>query len=172
MDTTTTSSQTDVAPADRWPSPPNVATMTSVPDEVRSPAWGSDNERTRVVHVGNGAHAAPPRPAPEGRVTPASDLTARFAQDFLSSADANEQRSALAQEHRALVKAKMLRGLSAKEQRRLEMVRWQLDRLDHARSGAALDRLEALVRVQENLGEHLQAWRDEFDRLATGPKRR
>lgn len=77
-----------------------------------------------------------------------------------------DEKNSLMDEHRELVKKKMSLQLSAAEQRRLQFVRWQLDRIDDAESGDQLDRLEYLIRSQQNFSEDIQLI---FSRFA--PKR-
>jgi hypothetical protein len=62
------------------------------------------------------------------------------------------------QRERTLLLDKKLGGsLTAREARRLQYVRWTLDRIDDARYGISLDRLEEAVRLQEEMAARIDA---------------
>lgn len=67
----------------------------------------------------------------------------------------DEEYQALKSTHRELVKRKFVSGLSKKEVLELRMLRWQLDRLEDARTGGALDGLESLVLTHEFLSRNV-----------------
>jgi hypothetical protein len=62
----------------------------------------------------------------------------------------------LLQERAALLKQKMSAPLSQRQADRLEYVRWSLDRIEDARHGHQLDRLEALVSAYQDAIRHVQ----------------
>jgi hypothetical protein len=53
------------------------------------------------------------------------------------------------EERRNLVEKEFAEGISSRESRRLVYLEWQLDRLDDARQGEGLDRLEGLIELHE-----------------------
>jgi hypothetical protein len=62
----------------------------------------------------------------------------------------------IASERAKLVVKKFDEGLSAHEEKRLLYVTWQLDRIDDALIGPALDTWEAVVKAEEDLAAVLQ----------------
>lgn len=61
----------------------------------------------------------------------------------------------LKQEHQMLVLKKFDDGFTAADQRRLNFVRWSLDRIQDARHGYALDELENAVEIYEKVGRNV-----------------
>jgi hypothetical protein len=66
-------------------------------------------------------------------------------------------------EHRSLALKKVTNELTAAEQRRLEFVRWQLDKISDAEYGERLDVLEALINQHRELQRQI-------DQFSTGVK--
>jgi len=64
--------------------------------------------------------------------------------------------AALETEHRRLVQKKFGIGFTKADQRRLNFVRWSLDRIQDARHGYALDKLEQAVEMHEQMGRNIK----------------
>ena len=56
-------------------------------------------------------------------------------------------------------------GLDPKDERRLQYVRWSLDRIEDAVGGEDIDELERLVEVQERFAERVNAFANEVRTL-------
>jgi len=69
---------------------------------------------------------------------------------------------ALLDERNVLVRKKLKSGLSPKEDKRLTLVRWQLDRIDDAQHGEHLDYLEKLTENYEKFATDINVL---FDQL-------
>ena len=67
-----------------------------------------------------------------------------------------ETKNANIEERNKLVNKKFKEGLDEKEERRLTFVRWQLDRIDDAETGATLDLLEKFVEANETFAEDIK----------------
>lgn len=63
--------------------------------------------------------------------------------------------AALEKEHRSLVQKKFASDFTKADQRRLNFVRWSLDRIQDARYGHALDKLEQAVELHERMGQNI-----------------
>lgn len=85
-------------------------------------------------------------------------------------AQMGQREAALYEEHGALVERSFEVGLSAKEQRRLDYVRWQLHQLQDARQGQRLEEVGSRAREYAAFAEEVARLKaDLLDRL---PKRR
>lgn len=91
-------------------------------------------------------------------------LARKYTEEVLTSPECEVEVHRLADEHRSILRKKMLEGLSPTETRRLAMVRWQLDRLRDAKGGEALDVIEALVIAQEMLAHRLGVLSSQVER--------
>lgn len=76
-------------------------------------------------------------------------LTARLAARKNAAAISEEERCSLLLERQALLDRKFDGGITRKEAIRLQYIRWTLDRIDDARHGATLDKIEDAVLVYE-----------------------
>lgn len=74
--------------------------------------------------------------------------------------------------HSALMATKYTGGLSTKQERRLALLRWQLDRVEDARYGDALDRLEGYVEEHERLSRRIQSAAEAIENAARGRRKR
>lgn len=77
----------------------------------------------------------------------------------------------LMSEHRRLAQQKILGVFSHRDEVRLEYVRWSLDRIEDAVSGAELDMLSAEVALYRQLGKDLQSLRESVDALNVRQRR-
>ncbi|RLC03418.1 MAG: hypothetical protein DRI57_29135 [Deltaproteobacteria bacterium] len=71
-------------------------------------------------------------------------------------------REMLIEERQALVRKKFKKGLIRKEENRLRLIDWELDRIDDAELGEELDRLEYFVRLNEQFASELKEMMDKF----------
>jgi len=76
---------------------------------------------------------------------------------MLASRVSDAEVEELHREHGRLALQKVQGTITAAEQRRLKMLRWQLDRIEDAQFGAALDVVESLVEAHERLGRRIDA---------------
>lgn len=67
-----------------------------------------------------------------------------------------EQKQALIEERNGLVSKKFKEGLTAKEERHLTYVRWQLDRIDDAEHGETLDVFDQITKDHEGFASQLK----------------
>jgi hypothetical protein len=78
----------------------------------------------------------------------------------------------LLEERATLINKKFDTGLSKAETRRLALVRWNLDRIQDARHGEALDDLEAAVSLYEQIGHEITNLMHELRRFAPHGERK
>lgn len=79
----------------------------------------------------------------------------------------------LMEEHQALVFRKHGdQGLTRSEQLRLQLLRWEIQRVHDSRHGQGLDMMEALADAHERLLHHIQERVDQFSKLQRGSQRR
>lgn len=73
-----------------------------------------------------------------------------------------ETKKALLAEHKALVSKKYGDGLSQKEERRLKLVRWELDRFEDAEIGEEIDFIEAFTEVNDQFSSEIRELLDKL----------
>lgn len=98
-----------------------------------------------------------PSPSREGVSSDTIAATARIAGRLSAAKIPQHEVNQWLRERSLLLDKKLSGSLSAKEARRLQYVRWTLDRIDDARYGIALDKLEEAVRLQEEMAAKIQA---------------
>lgn len=78
----------------------------------------------------------------------------------------------LLDERKALVTKRFDCGLSKAEERRLALIRWNLDRIQDAKHGATLDALEAAVSLYESIGAEISQLLQNLEAYAPKNRRR
>jgi hypothetical protein len=96
---------------------------------------------------------------------------ARLAGRLNASAVSDAERDALLAERVQLLDKLDAGTITRKEEIRLEYVRWSLDRIEDARHGPAMDRLEAQIDEFQKLAKRLMGLRDNLDGIATKRRR-
>jgi len=112
--------------------------------------------RARAV---NGAPVATARP--ESPRTVSIDPTAvdpRAEGRRIAALTPPEERAALYAEQQKLAIKKVAEFLTPAEERRLKIVRWNIDRIEDAEFGPAIDVLDARAGVLERLASHVQGF--------------
>lgn len=94
-----------------------------------------------------------------GSATAAYAINARLAGRQVAAQTAPVERERLLAERRVLLDKKFDGTMTHKEQNKLTYVRWSLDRIDDAESGASLDQLEDLVSRYERVLSELDSLR-------------
>ncbi|MCA9589932.1 MAG: hypothetical protein KC657_31730 [Myxococcales bacterium] len=90
----------------------------------------------------------------------------------LAARVSDEQRTRLLQEHRQLAQKKFREGgVTLREERRLQYVRWALDRIEDAESGEQLDRLRLVAQLQERLAADIVAFKSQVRSVARRTRR-
>lgn len=69
-----------------------------------------------------------------------------------------DKEEGLLQERSQLLKKKFSTGLSAREQRHLTYVLWQIDRIDDARVGDHLDKMEEIAVLHTHFADTMESW--------------
>src|SRR5581483_3761241 len=116
-------------------------------------------------------YADPIFESPESRKETTQQV-AKLAGRLNASAVTDKERDALLTERSKLLDKIVAGTITRKEEIRLEYVRWSLDRIEDARHGPAMDRLEGQIEEFRKLAAHLMGLRDNLDDLATAKKRR
>lgn len=80
---------------------------------------------------------------------------ARLAARLNASAVTDRERSQLLAERTELLKKRLVGAITKKEEVRLEYVRWSLDRIEDAKHGTALDRLDSEVEQIRKLADEI-----------------
>jgi hypothetical protein len=93
----------------------------------------------------------------------------RLAARMNASAVSEEETKSLLDERKSLLDKKFAGTMTKKEANRLAYVRWSLDRIEDAKSGAWIDKLEQRVAELHKLAEHLQNLEEKLER-ASGNK--
>lgn len=75
-------------------------------------------------------------------------------------------------ERRDLIAKKYANGISRAEDRRLALIRWNLDRIQDAKHGETLDALESAVSLYESIGAEIAQLMTELERHAPKGRRR
>lgn len=76
----------------------------------------------------------------------------------LVEATADEYEPMLERERKALLTLKFERGLTERQVKHLQFIRWSLDQIEDARHGRALDEWEWLVEQQEKIGHDIDGY--------------
>jgi hypothetical protein len=76
----------------------------------------------------------------------------------------DEELRELHEERSALVDKKYDEGLDPVEERRLSVIRWEIEAIEDARHGQGIDRLEKLSRIQRGLGNDIEKLVNEIHR--------
>ncbi|MDZ4690534.1 hypothetical protein [Terricaulis sp.] len=85
--------------------------------------------------------------------------SARRAGRLNASAATDEELNALLQERKKILDKKFSASLTRQEENRLQYVRWSIERIEDARHGHELDRLEAAIDRYEQFYSDLKALR-------------
>jgi hypothetical protein len=96
----------------------------------------------------------------------------RLAGRLNASAVSDAERDALLSERARLLDKVVANTISRKEEIRLEYVRWSLDRIEDARHGPAMDRLESQIDEFQRLATRLLGLRGNLDDLSKSRNRR
>jgi hypothetical protein len=127
---------------------------------------GSINQAERLGLVSVDA----PRPTPGAESGPVVSLDSeRPAQSGLAEAArqagranaslvSQEEHQALLDERQQLLDLLFSETISTSQKRRLEFVRWNLDRIEDAQTGKYLDQLELLVNMREGFGRDIDRY--------------
>ena len=81
-----------------------------------------------------------------------------------------ETRKKLISEHQNLVRKKYGDGLSRREERRLNLVRWELDRIDDAEIGPQMNVLEAFTDANEQFAHEIEKLMNQLNPSVLGAK--
>ena len=115
--------------------------------------FGSDSMQSPTKDTRGASEAIIETPV---RYTDVTHQAARLAGRLNASAVTDAERDSLLTERAALLEKVIAGTISRSEQFRLDYVRWSLDRIEDAKHGPALDRLEAQVEEFKKLAEKLQ----------------
>lgn len=99
-------------------------------------------------------------------------ITSRRAGRKNAASVSEKEVEALLDERRDLLAKKFDGTINPAEERRLNYVRWSLDRIEDARHGETLDELELAVARYENLGEEIKHLISQLQEYAPKGKRR
>lgn len=75
-----------------------------------------------------------------------------------------EIRENLTGEHSLLIKKKFKEGLSRKEEKRLQLIRWELDRIEDALYGESIDHFESFLMGYEKFANDINEFMDYIKR--------
>ena len=90
----------------------------------------------------------------------------RLAARMNASAVSEDETKRLLAERKALLDKKFSGSITKKEANRLAYVRWSLDRIEDAKSGAWIDKLGQRVEELHKLAEHLQELESKLERAS------
>ena len=99
----------------------------------------------------------------------------RLAARMNASAVSDEETKSLLDERQRLLDKHFAGTITKKEKNRLEYVRWNLDRIEDAKNGGWLDKLDARVVELHKLAEHLERLKAQLQHASAsnqGPRRR
>ncbi|WP_437580154.1 hypothetical protein [Sorangium sp. So ce887] len=85
------------------------------------------------------------------------EVSARLAGRAVARKIPKERYAELMSEHQRLAMKEVLGNISTSESRQLRLVRWQIDRVEDARHGQDIDRLEEIARVHQTLAHDINA---------------
>jgi hypothetical protein len=97
--------------------------------------------------------------------------TSRRAGRINASKISEEEREQLLMERQSLLDKKFEGVITRQEENRLQYVRWSLDRIEDARYGFSIDKLEDVVARYENFLKEIRALHDDLERHAGRKKR-
>jgi hypothetical protein len=92
-------------------------------------------------------------------------VQARVAGRMNAASASEDERRALLSERAAILKKKFESPLTKAEVRRLEYVRWSLDRIEDARTGVNLDMLESRVAEYEDFLDEIRTLQDKISNI-------
>ncbi len=117
-------------------------------------------------------------PAPQSRRRRASDKgslpasAARKAGRQAALKATEEEFKALFERHRALARKRVVGEITASENLELQLVRWELDRIEDARSGPARDMLWAAIEPRRELAHDITSLVKELKSMGVGRRER
>jgi hypothetical protein len=91
--------------------------------------------------------------------------TARIAGRIAASHVSEEEHQAFLRERQALLDKLFAKTITREEEIRLEYVRWSLDRIEDARHGADLDRLEGTISRYEHFLEEIEQFKGALEKM-------
>jgi hypothetical protein len=144
------------------------ATLAKQSASPQSDVVRSDSIRSPGKDTNQGADALLETPV---QYVDTTHQAARLAGRLNASAVTDAERNELLAERAKLLDKLDAGTITRKEEIRLEYVRWSLDRIEDARYGPAMDRLEAQIDEFQKLAKRLMGLRDNLDGL-TGKRRR
>jgi hypothetical protein len=131
--------------------------FTSSTGQTRQPILPSSG--TVVIEGGVASQIPRQQPGNLGRTGEHSTevflRSSREASRSLAQFIPDEEHSELLKRHSSLVEKRFTEGLTRSEELDLQLIRWNLDRIDDAKFGASLDFLERIASSQENLAERI-----------------
>jgi hypothetical protein len=98
--------------------------------------------------------------------TRAEAAASRIANRVNARAITDADHKLLLNERQELLDKELAGSITPEEKNRLAYVRWSLDRVDDARFGADLDRLESVVHRYERFQQDIEQFRRELERLS------
>ncbi|WP_316169437.1 hypothetical protein [Bradyrhizobium sp. SZCCHNRI1058] len=98
------------------------------------------------------------------RTTPGFNEASRRAGRLNAAAISEQEIGELLAERAALLQKKYTCQLTRQETNRLEYVRWSLDRIDDARNGLSLDKLDRAVSDYENFLDEVKSLQSQIAR--------
>jgi len=110
-----------------------------------------DLERIEISQVDRGQTSSPEPPSTFRASGTVFAATSRWAARINASNVSQDEFEALHKERQNLVQKKYLGSITTQETNRLAYVRWTLDRIEDARHGWVLDRLETVAAEYEQL---------------------
>ena len=126
---------------------------------------GAGQQRAPTIRStpGSSPYANPIINADDRAMTTTQQVT-RLAARLNASTVSDKERDAFLAERAALLSKQLGGGLTRKEIARLDYVRWSLDRIEDAKHGPVLDRLDAHIDEIKRLAARLTGLRDNLDR--------
>lgn len=88
----------------------------------------------------------------------ANAATSRAAARMIAAKIPEEEVERLLRGRRALVEKKLAGTISKREELELKLIDWSLDRIEDARYGASLDRLEQAVQMQNDMASKIDSF--------------
>jgi hypothetical protein len=128
-----------------------------------------------VAPVSRPTASAPP---PERRISQFEESSetakqvAKLTARMNASAVTDAEREALLAERASLLDKKFATTMTREESSRLDYVRWSLDRIDDAKHGEALDKLETKIGEIKKLSDELQGLFSKLEGAAHPPRRK
>ncbi|HEX4112903.1 MAG TPA: hypothetical protein VH020_10235 [Stellaceae bacterium] len=139
--------------------------MTTTPTAQRE----GNLDRIEISTVLSGQTPSPETPSTFRASGSVFAATSRWAGRINASSISQDEFESLHQERQVLVHKKYLGTITQRESNRLEYVRWSLDRIEDARHGWVLDRLETAAAEYEQLVAEIKGLQGQ---LKTAAKKR